>query len=449
MAPPPTIGSQPTSRGSRLASIRITRRGLGALMSGLATTAAGLALALAEATSAGIIMLAATGLTAVGVAIAALFPPPLVVHRVVERTERLPTVGEDLAVDIHIDARRRTAMAEVIEVAVDALTVRKGARSVRMSVRPLRSGEASVAHYRVTLRERGALRFLPMTWRRTDPLGLFRWSHRVDRGGHALVGPAVVALDERARASLERLRPRAETRRTSRTDPFELRDLRTYVPGDDLRRVHWASSARRNELIVREPEQCFVTRAQPIRVVIDARHRHHAGTLELALSIGASVVDALVEPFEVTVVTNDGDEHATSAHDTLTLLALIDRELAPLDERVARRGGIDDAAAIHLGDHPGQHTGEVIVTGPRSAASPNGTVVFAAGAAPFDLGHWEPGEPTRRAVASTIARMLATGTSSLDPEQAPSEESRSEQYRGDQYRGEPFFAGPPNANREP
>ena len=435
MAPPPTIGSRPTGRGPRLASIRITRRGVGALVSGVATTAAGLALALAEATSAGIIMLAATGLTAVGVAIAALFPPPLVVRRVVERTERLPTVGEDLAVDIHIDARRRTAMAEVIEVAVDALTVRKGARSVRMSVRPLRSGEASVAHYRVTLRERGALRFLPMTWRRTDPLGLFRWSHRVDRGGLALVGPAVVALDERARASLERLRRRAETRRTSRTDPFELRDLRTYVPGDDLRRVHWASSARRNELIVREPEQCFVTRAQPIRVVIDARHRHHAGTLELALSIGASVVDALVEPFEVTVLTNDGDEHATSAHDTLTLLALIDRELAPLDERSARRGGIDDAAV---------HPGEVIVTGPRSAASPDGTVVLAAGAAPFDLGHWEPGEPTRRAVASTIARMLATGTSSVDPERPP-----SEQYRGEESRGEPFLAGPPNANREP
>lgn len=421
---PPANGSRRTGARRRVASIRITRRGVGALVSGVAITAAGLVLALAEAISAGIITLAATGLTAGIVAMAALLAPPLFVRRVVEQTERLPTVGEDLEIDIHIDARRRTAMAEVIEVAVDALTVRKGARSVRMSVRPLRSGETSVAHYRVVLRERGTLRFLPMTWRRTDPLGLFRWSHRVDRGGEVLVGPAVVSLDANARASLERLRPRAVARRIFGTDPFELRDLRPYVPGDDLRRVHWASSARRNELIIREPEQLFVTRALPIRVVIDARHRAHVGTLELALSIGASVVDALVEPFEVTVLTNDGDERSTSAQGTMMLLARVDREFSSIDERMPRRGGIDDAA-----DHPG----EVIVTGPRSVASAEGTIVFAAGAAPLDLGHWEPGEPTRRAVASTIARMLVAGTSPVDAERS---------------HAEPVLAGPPNANGE-
>ena len=404
MAPPPKNGSRPNRRGRRVASIRITRRGVGALVSGVATTAAGLALALAEASSAGIVMLAATGLTAFGVAMAALFPPPLLVRRVVERTERLPTVGEELEVDIHLVARRRTAMAEVIEVAVDALTLRKGARSVRMAVRPLRSGETSVAHYRVVLRERGTLRFLPMTWRRTDSLGLFRWSHAVDGGGEVLVGPAVVPLDEQARAALEQLRPRAEARRFSRTDPFELRDLRTYVPGDDLRRVHWASSARRNELIVREPEQLFVTRALPIRVVVDARHRQHAGTLELALSIGASVVESLIEPFEVTVLTNDGAESATSAQDAIVLLARVDRELPAISPHATRPSGIDDEA---------DNSGEVIVTGPRLDLSPVGTVVFAAGAAPLDLGHWAPGEPTRRALASTIARMLSIGTPQL------------------------------------
>lgn len=425
MALPPTNGSRPTGRGRRVASIRITRRGVGALVSGVATTAAGLGLALAEATSAGIIMLAATGLTAVGVAMAALFPPPLFVRRVVEQTERLPTVGEELEVDIHLDARRRTAMAEVVEVAVDALTVRKGARSVRMAVRPLRSGETSVAHYRVVLRERGTLRFLPMTWRRTDPLGLFRWSHSVDRGGEVLVGPAVVPLDEQARSALERLRPRAQARRFFRTDPFEFRDLRTYVPGDDLRRVHWTSSARRNELIIREPEQLFVTRALPIRVVVDARQCQHNGTLELALSIGASVVESLIEPFEVTVLTNDGAESATSAQDAMVLLARVDRELPAIAERTTRRSGIDDE---------GEHSGEVIVTGPRLVLSPEGAVVFAAGAAPLDLGHWAPGEPTRRAVASTIARMLAIGTSHLDDERP---------------NAEAVLTGPPTATGQP
>lgn len=409
MAPTWTDSPDATDRGRRVASIRITRRGLGALVSGATTTAVGLTLALAEATSAGILLLTATGVTAVGVAVAALFPPALDVRRVVEQKERLPTVGEDLAVDISMNARRRTAMAEVIEVAVDALTVRKGARSVRMAVRPLRPGESSVANYRVVLRERGTLRFLPMTWRRSDPLGLFRWTHRVDRGGEVLVGPAVVPLDEQARASLERLRPRAQARRTSRTDPFELRDLRAYAPGDDLRRVHWASSARRNELIIREPERLFVSRPLPIRVVIDARHGRHAGTLELALSIGATVVNALTDPVEVTVRTNDGDVHAASAQDAMGLLARIDRELSPIAEWTAGRPGIDDETT---------RLGEVIVTGPGPVEPPEGTVVFAAGAAPFDLSRWEPGEPTRRAVSSTISRILA-GTSQTDAPARP------------------------------
>ncbi len=402
MEPSPKTGPRRIGRVRRVASIRITKRGVGALVVGVATTVSGLALALAEATSAGIIMLGATGLTGVAVAVGALFPPPLSVRRIVQQTEHLPRVGEDLAVDVQIDARRRTATAEVIEVAVDALTVRKGARSVRMSVRPLRQGETSVARYRVVLRERGTLRFLPMTWRRADPLGLYRWSHRVDRGCEILVGPAVVDLDDGAKASLERLRPRTNTRRTSETDPFEFRELRGYVPGDDFRRVHWASSARRNELMIREPEYLFGSPTLPIRVVIDARHSEHSGSLELALSVGASVVRALVEPFEVTVLTDGRTNHATSAEDTMVLLAQVDREAFPPRERMSRPVGIDRTS---------DDSAEVLVAGPHPAAAPDGSVVFAAGVAPLEFTHWEPGEPTRRAVASTIALVLASGPS--------------------------------------
>ncbi len=413
MAPSPRSGTGSTGRVRRVASIRPTRRGVGALMCGIATTTAGFALGLAEATSAGIVALAATGLTGVVVFVLALFPPPLVVRRVVEQADDLPMVGEELAIDVHLEPRRRTATAELIEVAVDTLSVRKGARSVRMAVRPLRCGEASVAQYRVVLRERGTLRFLPMTWRRTDPLGLYRWSHRVDRGGKILVGPAVVELDDQTRASLERLRPRLMMRRTSQPDPFEFRELRGYVPGDDFRRVHWTSSARRNELIIREPEHISTEIALPIRVVIDARHGEHASTLELALSIGASVVQALAEPFEVTVRTNDGDEHTKSAADTMILLARVDRETPRSVERTSRP----------LIDRASDDPAEVFVTGPHPAPVPEGlqSVVFAAGAASFEIARWEPGEPTRQAVASRIAAVVALGTSPHSADQTDAE----------------------------
>ena len=393
---------------------------------GLVTTVAGLALALDEATSAGVVMLSAIALAAGFVATNAFFPPPLAIRRVVQTTDRLATVGDDMAVDVHLEAHRRTAIGELLEVAVDDLAVRKGARSVRMSVRPLRAGETSIAQYRVALRERGSLRFLPMSWRRTDPLGLFRWSHRLDRGGEVLVGPAIVEIEDGARAHLERLRPRVPSRRTAEPDPFEFRELRTYVAGDDLRRVHWTSSARRNELMIREPERRVVEHVEPIHVVIDARVGEHNSTLELALSIGASLVDALREPFLVSLYTDDGVEQATSAAATFLLLAKVRREPSRTGERRLHR----PVGSMSHTPSPLEVASQVIVTGPNppARAEPT-TVVFAAGAAPFNLARWEPGEPTRRAVSRTIAEVLAV-------------HDRRE-LTGDDARGETAGAGTP------
>jgi uncharacterized protein (DUF58 family) len=83
-----------------------------------------------------------------------------------------------------------------------------------------------------------------------DPLGLFR--HRGPRADSelALVLPRFTALSERPQtreveASL------AAPRAGSGTEMFGVRE---YRPGDPLRRIHWRSSARHGELIVREFE---------------------------------------------------------------------------------------------------------------------------------------------------------------------------------------------------
>ncbi len=391
----------------RVASVRVTRRGIGAIACGSATTAAGLALALAEATAAGVVMLSAVALAGLFVLSRAAFPPRLDVRRIVEQHGRIPTVGDDLAVDVFFEARGRTPMAEIVEVAVDDLAVRKGARSVRMSVRPLRRGLTSVAQYRVALRERGTLRFLPLAWRRTDPLGLLRWSHRLDRGGEILVGPAIVELDTATRERLERLRPHVAGRRRVDPDPFEFRDLRGYVAGDDLRRVHWASSARRNELMIRETEQRVANRSEPTHLVIDARHREHRGTLELALSIAASLVNALQEPFRVSIRTDEGVVRANSADEAIEWFASVPRESPRPDNRARRRVSWADESTNDQGLAIDAAI-QVLITGPLPRPDDDtNAVVFAAGASPFDSADWEPGEPTRRAVAATIAEVLA------------------------------------------
>jgi uncharacterized protein (DUF58 family) len=66
--------------------------------------------------------------------------------------------------------------------------------------------------------------------------------------------------------------------------------LREYVVGDDLRRIHWPSSARHGELFVRQDEVHWQGRTT---VVLDTRARtHHDDSFETAVSAAASIVSA-------------------------------------------------------------------------------------------------------------------------------------------------------------
>jgi uncharacterized protein (DUF58 family) len=83
-----------------------------------------------------------------------------------------------------------------------------------------------------------------------DLLGLFRKRRRSSGGEIALVLPLFTSLHARPQtreveASLAAPRSGAGT---------ELFGVREYRPGDPLRRIHWRSSARHGELIVREYE---------------------------------------------------------------------------------------------------------------------------------------------------------------------------------------------------
>jgi len=72
--------------------------------------------------------------------------------------------------------------------------------------------------------------------------------------------------------------------------------LREYRPGDDVRRVHWRSSARVGSLMVRREEQAWQPNA---RIIIDNRYGAHAGrgpgaSFEWAVSAAASIGMALL-----------------------------------------------------------------------------------------------------------------------------------------------------------
>ncbi|HSS61640.1 MAG TPA: DUF58 domain-containing protein [Candidatus Limnocylindrales bacterium] len=109
---------------------------------------------------------------------------------------------------------------------------------------------------------RGVLGATGWTIGSSDPLGFFQGKRRCPDSEVALVLPRFASL------ARQRLVRELETAVTSPRagSGNELFGIREYRPGDSLRRIHWRSSARRGELVVREYEPPGV---QTVGIVLD------------------------------------------------------------------------------------------------------------------------------------------------------------------------------------
>ena len=140
---------------------------------------------------------------------------------------------------------------------------------------------------------RGRYRLGPGTLRATDPLGLTWVDVAVERESALTVRPRVPELDTlftETGAWGEGGR-RAVVRRPSGLEPHGVRE---YQEGEPLRAVHWATSARRGELMVRELEDAP---RDSIAVVLDVEASAVAGvrgdsSLDDAVRAAAGIVRA-------------------------------------------------------------------------------------------------------------------------------------------------------------
>src|SRR3954452_24027981 len=180
-----------------------------------------------------------------------------------------------------------------------------GTRGARFLVSPLSPGESARAAYRLPTERRGIFTLGPLDASVTDPLGLAARTLRVAGASELTVYP--------------RIDPIAPLPHTRGDDPMSGADhptgvalsgedfyaLRAYEVGDDLRRVHWPSTARLDELMIRQNEMPWQAR---VTVLLDVRRRAHSGeSLELAVSAAASIVAACWQRGSlVRLVTTDG-----------------------------------------------------------------------------------------------------------------------------------------------
>jgi uncharacterized protein (DUF58 family) len=142
--------------------------------------------------------------------------------------------------------------------------------------------DADIA-YEITPRRRGEHELGPVTVVVTDVLGLLKRATTVDERDGLVVFPAVGVLADGVQADLRTL---TQSPRADRREEFD--DLREYVRGDALRDVHWKSSAKRGNLMVRE----FTAEADPdqVRVVAGIESGGGAGTERTAASKSTTAV---------------------------------------------------------------------------------------------------------------------------------------------------------------
>ncbi|NNF65406.1 MAG: DUF58 domain-containing protein [Acidimicrobiia bacterium] len=256
----------------------------------------------------------------------------------ITRTLAPPTIndGGRVLVDVHLDATRRIRHV-IVE---DEVTTLGAARFIADRVQP---GDTLAGRYEVMCRPRGLYRVGPANVTVRDPLGLTEAGGPVGVASELVVYPALEELD-----GLPAVRGQDPTVRTARanhshTGGEDFFTLREYQQGDDIRHVHWPSSARRDVLMIKQLEMPWQSRGL---ILFDTRREVYPSDddFERAVIGAASVLKHLfANGFGPTLWT--GDESAlvadgdafTNAMRTLAIITPTERvDLASSIARLRR-----------------------------------------------------------------------------------------------------------------
>ncbi|MGE5197032.1 MAG: DUF58 domain-containing protein [Deltaproteobacteria bacterium] len=140
--------------------------------------------------------------------------------------------------------------------------------------------------------KRGIYWIGPLTVITSDPLGFFRKDKIVHVSSKLTVYPKVFNIRELGSFNKGVVPPRYGAHTTRKSGDYEeFFGIREYHQEDGLRKIHWPSSARHNQLMVRHFEQ---TGAYSATIILDLKYGNNLGagketTLEYSVKIAASL----------------------------------------------------------------------------------------------------------------------------------------------------------------
>ncbi|MBT2228762.1 DUF58 domain-containing protein [Nonomuraea sp. NEAU-A123] len=246
--------------------------------------------------------------------------------------------------------------------------------------------------YRVRSDLRGRYTIGPLSVRITDPFGLVELTRGFTISDTLVVTPQVVALPHVRLSGEWTGGGDSRTRSVAAAGDDDVAP-REYRQGDDLRRVHWRSTARHGELMVRREEQQWQSRGA---LLLDTRRYAHRGegprsSFEVAVSAAASIgVHLAHEGLGLRLVTDQGAEHLTdtglswSLLDTLAVVRNSTARSLEMGVSALRQGGGDGLIVAVLGSLDPEEARELARL---RHSSITGVAVL------LDVSTWDGGEP--------------------------------------------------------
>lgn len=314
--------------------IRLTRAGLLVTAGGIVLLVLGRVFGLFELF---IIGAAAIALAATAAIAARRRRPQLSVTRTV-RARRVH-VGGHVGVTVVV----RNASSRTTAVAMLTDPVQR--RAAQLLVAPLAPRQETSSEYVLSATRRGRLVVGPMTAAVVDPFGLARAEVEAAPPTELLVLPHVEVIQPPSRTpSTEALSGPSGGQGVLLGAGGEFHSLSVYRPGDDLRRVHWPTSMRRDDLMIRNNEQPW----DGVTTVVLNEAASPGEAFEAAVTAAASIAAAAIRArHRVRLLTSSGWDSgfgAGSAHGDRLLrqLALVEPEPSSMAWALtlaARHGG--------------------------------------------------------------------------------------------------------------
>lgn len=205
----------------------------------------------------------------------------------VRRKIQPPKVHAGTASRVDLSLTNRGARRSPVLTVHDSVS---GTHGARLNVAPLRSEASARAAYRLPTAKRGVVRVGPLDVEISDPLGLARTRLVAAGVSELLVFPTVYNVVPLPQSdSIDPYASAVQTLALGRTGE-DFHALRRFDQGDDLRRVHWPSTARHDELMVRQDERPSLGR---VTIVLDNRESVMSeDELDIAVSIAGSIAMA-------------------------------------------------------------------------------------------------------------------------------------------------------------